>query len=179
MKLLFLCTHNRCRSILAEAVTRQICGNLVQVQSAGSEPARKVHPLTLEQLALHHIPLRGLRTKSWSALEAFQPDFIITLCDSSVGESCPLGGDSALRIHWPLPDPTSLEDDYDACWQRFDEVIATLVFRMKRVRELLKQEPTPALLRRSLEELGNRYVKPVQWSPKRPELLTPHALASA
>jgi arsenate reductase len=47
MKLLFLCTHNRCRSILAEAITRQVCGTLIEVQSAGAAPARKVHPLTL------------------------------------------------------------------------------------------------------------------------------------
>ena len=149
------------------------------MQSAGSQPARKVHPLTLEQLALHDIPLRGLRSKSWESLSDFQPDLIITLCNSAAGDPCPLIGGSTLRVHWPLPDPTLLEDDYDACWQCFDEVIATLSFRMNRVKELLKQEPASALLQRSLEELGSRFVKPVQWTPKRPELLDGHSWIQA
>lgn len=173
MKLLFLCTHNRCRSILAEAITRQVCGSLLDVQSAGSEPARKVHPLTLEQLALHDIPLRGLRSKSWSQLGDYQPDFIITLCDSAAGESCPLGGPNAVRLHWPLQDPTRLQDDYDACWQCFDEVIATLTSRMRRVRELLQRQATPAEVRQSLQEEASRFVVPTVKTPKRPPLAIP------
>jgi arsenate reductase len=173
MKLLFLCTHNRCRSILAEAITRQVCGTLIEVQSAGSAPARKVHPLTLEQLALHDIPLRGLRSKAWTQLSDYQPDFIITLCDSAAGESCPLGGPNTARIHWPLPDPTRLEDDYDACWQSFDEVIATLTCRMKRLRELSQRQATQAELRQALHEEASRFAVPTVKTPKRPPLAMP------
>lgn len=179
MKLLFLCTHNRCRSILAEAVARQVLGPLAEVQSAGSHPARKVHPLTLEQLALHGIPLRGLRPKSFDAIDAFNPDFIITLCDDAAGEACPLDGPATIRLHWPLPDPSRLEHDYDECWQCFDEVIATLNFRMKRVKDLLRQNPSPELLQRSLAELGSRFVTPAQWTPKRPLLQETRSWAGA
>jgi len=178
MKLLFLCTHNRCRSILAEAITRQVCGTLIEVQSAGSAPARKVHPLTLEQLALHDIPLRGLRSKAWTQLSDYQPDFIITLCDSAAGESCPLGDPNTTRIHWPLPDPTRLEDDYDACWQCFDEVIATLAFRMKRLRELAQRQATLAEVRHNLQEEASRFVVPTFKTPKRPPLAMPEQWGS-
>jgi len=172
MKLLFLCTHNRCRSILAEAIARQVCGNLIEVRSAGSEPARKVHPLTLEQLALHDIPLRGLRSKAWSQLD-YQPDFIITLCDSAAGESCPLGGPTVVRVHWPLADPTRLQDDYDACWQCFDEVIATLTTRMKRLRELFQRQAPLIEVREALQDEASRYAVPAVKTPKRQPLAIP------
>jgi len=167
MKLLFLCTHNRCRSIVAEAVTRKVCGDLVQVQSAGSQPARKVHPLTLEHLALHDIPVRGLRSKSQDTLADYQPDFVITVCDSAAGESCPLWDRTALRIHWGLKDPSLLEGDGVACSAGFSTLIATLSLRMKRIKEVLQRTQNKEMLAAEFNALSNFFVMANE--PLRPE----------
>ncbi len=159
MKLLFLCTHNRCRSIVAEAITRQVCGGMVDVQSAGSQPARKVHPLTLEHLAMHDIPVRGLRSKSWDSLPDYNPDFVISVCDSAVGESCPLWDGQAARIHWSLMDPSVLDEDAAACDAAFATLIATLMLRMKRIKDLLQRTPSKGILAEEFAVLANLYVK--------------------
>ncbi len=170
MKLLFLCTHNSCRSILAEAIARQQCGILIDVQSAGLTPARKVHPLTLEQLAMHDIPLRGLRSKSWQQLEGFCPDFIVKLGDMQNGDECTLGDGSAVHIQWPLPDPTRLDDDYDACWLCFDEVIATLTQRLQRLGKLLQQQAAKHEIQYELQNAAMLFAMPASRTPKRPAL---------
>src|SRR5690606_32832369 len=126
LKLLFICTHNRCRSILAEAIGRHVGGDLLQVASAGSEPAGKVHPLTLEALARHGITDSGLHSKSWDALSGYQPDFVITVCDRAAAEACPLWLGLATRVHWGLQDPSALTDDTGACQAAFDHCIRIL-----------------------------------------------------
>ena len=69
MKLLFICTHNRCRSILAEAITNHLSNGLIEAKSAGSEPAGEVHPLTLKYLNDAGIPTEGLQSQSWDEFE--------------------------------------------------------------------------------------------------------------
>ena len=144
---------------MAEAVTRHVCGSLAEVQSAGSQPARKVHPLTLEHLALHDIPVRGLRSKSIDSLANFHPDFVITVCDSAAGESCPLWVDKAHRIHWSLMDPSVLEEDGVACGAAFASLIATLTLRMKRIMDVLQNTGNQEVLAREFEALSNHFVK--------------------
>lgn len=173
MKLLFLCTHNRCRSILAEAVTRHICGDLVQVQSAGSQPARKVHPLTLEQLALHDISVRALRAKSVESLGDFQPDFVITVCDDAA-DTCPLWDGNARHIHWSFKDPSALEGDAVACGIAFATIIATLSLRMTRIKEVLQRGADKSALAAELTALSKCFVmasQPSQREPLRPMML--------
>jgi arsenate reductase len=109
MKILFLCTHNRCRSILAEALTLHKNSVWLQAKSAGSAPAGVVHPLTLHYLQEAGVRTLGLSSKSWYDLDGFQPNLIITLCDSAAGESCPVAFHAALKLHWPLSDPSKLE----------------------------------------------------------------------
>jgi len=138
LKLLFICTHNRCRSILAEALANQIGGGLLLAVSGGSEPAGIVHPLTLEHLQQHGIPVTGLRSKSWDELEDFEPDFVITVCDKAAAEPCPLWFGKALQVHWGLPDP-SAQDPGAATTQAFDEVIALLTSRLRWIREGVEQ----------------------------------------
>ena len=172
MKLLFLCTHNRCRSILAEAVTRQICGDLVQVQSAGSQPARKVHPLTLEQLALHDLSVRGLRAKAIDSLGDFRPDFVITVCDEAA-DTCPTWYGNARRIHWSFKDPSVLDDAFD-CGIAFATIIATLSLRMTRIKEVLQRGTDKLTLSDELAALANCFVmasQPSQREPLRPMMV--------
>ncbi|MEZ5502409.1 MAG: arsenate reductase ArsC [Halioglobus sp.] len=134
MKLLFLCTHNACRSILSEAMTRQIAGTRIAVASAGTEPAGAVHPLTLAALARHGYDTGDLHSKSIDAIRPCQPDVVITVCDRAAAESCPVWLGSAIRAHWGLPDPSALAGSADAT-EAFDRVMATIEQRIRRLLE--------------------------------------------
>ena len=109
MNILFLCSHNACRSILAEAIFRHVAkalGVKAQIYSAGSTPRGQVHPLTLYYLTDWQINTVGLTSKSWDDLAAVTPDRVITVCDQAAGESCPVWFGKAVKAHWSLPDPT-------------------------------------------------------------------------
>lgn len=106
LKVLFLCTHNRCRSIMAEAIARTLAAGVIEARSAGSAPAGEVHPLTLHYLSKAGFSTQGLSSKSWYALEGFDPDCVITLCDSAAAEACPVFLGRAQKRHWGLDDPS-------------------------------------------------------------------------
>ncbi len=110
MKLLFICTHNRCRSILAEALGREVFPETADIRSAGSSPAGEVFPGTLLYLEAQGISVEGLTSQSWDEHEAFSPDLVITVCDNAAGETCPVWMDRTARVHWPLPDPSKEAD---------------------------------------------------------------------
>jgi protein-tyrosine-phosphatase/DNA-binding transcriptional ArsR family regulator len=105
---LFLCTHNAARSIMAEVILRQVGGSRFNVWSAGSEPASAPSPAVLAKLqALGH-DVSGLHSKSWHMFagpSAPRMDFVITLCDTLTGQQCPDFGDMPVTAAWPLPDP--------------------------------------------------------------------------
>jgi protein-tyrosine-phosphatase len=88
IELLFLCTGNSCRSIMAEACCNARAGGRLHARSAGSQPTGFVHPWALRQLTRAGIAVEGLQSKSWAHLPS-RPQIIITLCDSAAGESCP------------------------------------------------------------------------------------------
>ena len=111
LKLLFICTHNRCRSILAEAIARHVGQGVFDVRSAGSQPEGKVFPGTLQYLTRQGISTDGLTSQSWDEHEAFAPDVVITVCDNAAGEACPAWMGKAARVHWGLPDPSKLPDE--------------------------------------------------------------------
>ena len=123
MKLLFICTHNRCRSILCEAITSQRGAGLLEAASAGSAPVDAVHPLTLRYLEERGYQTAGLRSQSWHELEAFDPDRVVTVCDSAAGEACPLWMGEVEKIHWGLPDPSRVVGDEAAIRSAFMAVI--------------------------------------------------------
>lgn len=135
VKVLFLCTHNACSSILAEVIGRDIVAKQVltttaqwQFASAGSEPAGEVHPQTLLQLARRGYSTEGLSSKCWDVVSDFSPDIVITVCDSAAGETCPLWLGQTLKLHWGLPDPTLADPaDMDA---QFSRVIRVLESRI-------------------------------------------------
>lgn len=149
MKVLYICTHNRCRSILAEAITRHTGGNELQARSGGSEPAHAIHPLTLQFLESAGIDASGLVSESWDAHAAFQPDVVITVCDKAAGEQCPAWFGQAIRLHWGLPDPSAASMDEEARAQAFQSVMAELSTRIRRLREVAcaPAETWPAALR--------------------------------
>ena len=123
MKLLFICTHNRCRSILCEAIASQRGAGFLEAASAGSAPVDEVHPLTLRYLEERGYQTAGLRSQSWHDLEGFEPDRVITVCDSAAGEACPLWMGEVEKHHWGLPDPSRVEGDDEAIRSAFMAVI--------------------------------------------------------
>ena len=89
-KILFVCTHNRCRSVLGEVIANTRHGDVFEAYSAGSAPAGEVHPLTLRYLKARDLPVEGLKSQSWDDFEDEGLDLVITVCDSAANEICPL-----------------------------------------------------------------------------------------
>jgi arsenate reductase len=105
---LFLCTGNSARSILAESILRKDAGGRFQAFSAGSTPKGAVHPLALRTLQSLDYPTDGLRSKSWlefAAPDAPVMDFVFTVCDNAAGESCPVWPGQPMTAHWGIEDP--------------------------------------------------------------------------
>jgi arsenate reductase len=109
---LFLCTGNSARSILAECVLNQLGNGKFMAHSAGSFPKGKVHPYALELLERQGYPTNNLRSKSWNefaAPGAVPLDFVFTVCDNAAGEVCPIWPGQPMTAHWGLPDPAAVE----------------------------------------------------------------------
>jgi len=130
LKLLFVCTHNACRSILAEVITRQLLGDQVTVRSAGSNPAGRIHPLTLHFLEQRGYNTTGLASESFDDVRDFDPDIVITVCDRAAAEACPAWLRPAARVHWGLPDPSHSEGGEQAKLLAFEAVMQTLASRL-------------------------------------------------
>ncbi|MGE0484903.1 MAG: arsenate reductase ArsC [Gammaproteobacteria bacterium] len=107
---LFLCTGNAARSIMAEAIMNHADGVRFRARSAGSQPQGEVHPLTVETLRGMGLSVNGLYSKSWHEVSAVQGaafDFVFTLCDEVAGEECPRWPGRPVTAHWAIADPVS------------------------------------------------------------------------
>ncbi|MCW8442403.1 arsenate reductase ArsC [Legionella pneumophila] len=105
LKLLFLCTGNSCRSIMAEAITNQYANGRYLAFSAGSVPTGSVHPKAIETLAHHGIKCNTARSKSWSEFKSQAIDLVVTVCDQANSENCPIFPGQPKKFHWSIPDP--------------------------------------------------------------------------
>ena len=154
MKVLYICTHNRCRSILSEAISNHVAGDVITAKSAGSQPVGEVHPLSLKYLSEAGIPTEGLKSQSWDEFEAFAPDLVITVCDSAAGESCPVWFGKSVKVHWGLSDPSKLTGSEEDIARAFNDTIAQISARVTDLKTIAEQPFTPESLRASLAKLG-------------------------
>ncbi len=107
---LFLCTGNSARSIMAEALLNAEGRGTFKAYSAGSHPKPEVHPLALDQLRRSRLPAEGYRSKSWSEFSAPgapKLDFVFTVCDNAANEVCPVWPGQPMTAHWGIPDPAA------------------------------------------------------------------------
>jgi arsenate reductase (thioredoxin) len=154
MKILYICTHNRCRSILSEAITNQIAGDEIEAKSAGSQPAGEVHPLSLKYLAQTGYAINDLKSQSWDDFEDFQPDVVVTVCDSAAGEACPLYLGNSLKVHWGLSDPSKIEGDETQIEQAFLACIDEIAQRVQKLKCIAAQNLNKGALKQALAEIG-------------------------
>lgn len=134
-RVLFLCTGNSARSILAECLLNRLGAGRFQAFSAGSHPRARVHPRTLQVLSEHGHPTAGLRSKSWDEFAtpgAPRFDLVVTVCDDVAGEACPVWLGSALTAHWGLPDPAAVTGPREAQRQAFEVAYDALEQRLAR-----------------------------------------------
>lgn len=143
MNILYICTHNRCRSILSEAITNHLSDGSIRAFSAGSQPVGEIHPLSIKYLTEKGIPTDGLKSQSWHEFEAMQPDLVITVCDSAANETCPVWLGKTVKLHWGLPDPSKLAGSEDAIRAAFLDVMETIEQRVKFMLSLELHNKTP------------------------------------
>ncbi|MFD3435748.1 arsenate reductase ArsC [Alteromonas macleodii] len=153
MKILYICTHNRCRSILCEAITKASNGN-VEARSAGSQPVGEVHPLSLKYLAERGFSTDGLQSQSWDEFEDYDADLVVTVCDSAAGESCPVYFGKSLKVHWGLEDPSKLEGSEQEKAEAFNNTIDIIEKRVAALAELAEKNLDKAALKEALSKLG-------------------------
>lgn len=131
---LFLCTGNSARSILAEALIDHHGAGRFQGHSAGSHPKGEVHPIALQLLTRLRLPTQGLRSKSWDEFAgpgAPPLDFVFTVCDNAAGEICPLWPGQPVTAHWGVADPAAVEGPEAVRWQAFREAFRQLENRIR------------------------------------------------
>jgi arsenate reductase len=152
MNILFLCTGNSARSILAEVITNSLSlsKDRFRAFSAGSHPKGAVHPFALDLIRQLRLPAAGLRSKSWDEFakaDAPPMDFVITVCDQAAGEPCPFWPGQPVTAHWGMPDPAAVEGTDDEKRRAFSDTANTLRRRI----ELLANLPLDKLDRLSLQ----------------------------
>jgi protein-tyrosine-phosphatase len=160
LNVLFLCTGNSARSILAEVTLNALGASRFRAYSAGSQPAGRVNPFALELLQKSRLPTDGLRSKSWDEFAAGQPDapeldFVFTVCDSAAGEVCPFWPGQPVSAHWGVPDPAAAGGDDYAKRRAFLEAYARLRRRIELFVNLPLAKLDRVVLTQRLKEIGS------------------------
>jgi arsenate reductase (thioredoxin) len=148
---LFLCTGNSARSILAESLVNHWGRGLFRGYSAGSHPKGAVHPIALELLRQMKLPTEGLRSKAWdefAAPGAPPLDFVFTVCDNAAGEACPYWPGQPMTAHWGVADPAAVESSDTEKWTAFRAAFKALENRIK----LFTSLPVASIDRMQLKE---------------------------
>ena len=147
---LFVCTGNSARSIIAEGLMNHLGGKHFRAYSAGSHPKGEVHAMALEALAHYRLPSDGFRSKSWEEFagpDAPKLDFVFTVCDNAAGEMCPVWPGQPVTAHWGLPDPAAVEGSDEVKRKAFQDTVVG----MKRRIELMLALPMSSLDRMAIQ----------------------------
>jgi arsenate reductase len=154
---LFLCTGNSARSIMAEALLSFLGRGRFQAFSAGSHPRGEVHPLALELLRRNHLPVEDLRSKGWDEFatpDAPPLDFVFTVCDRAAGEVCPVWPGQPMTAHWGIHDPAAVEGTDDERSRAFNTAFRELDARIKVFTSLRLEMLDEMALKRHLDAIG-------------------------
>ena len=154
---LFLCTGNSARSIMAEALLNFWGRGRFMAFSAGSHPKGQVHPLAVEALRRNHLPVEGLRSKSWD--EFATPDapplnFVFTVCDRAAEEVCPVWPGQPMTAHWGIQDPAAVEGTDEEKARAFNKAFRELDARLKIFTSLRLEMLDRMALKRQLDAIG-------------------------
>jgi protein-tyrosine-phosphatase len=159
LNLLFLCTGNSARSILAEAIVNRDGRGRFRAWSAGSMPKGEVHPQALNLLRSLHYPTDGLRSKSWgefSGPEAPKLDFVFTVCDNAAAEVCPIWPGQPMTAHWGVPDPAAAQGSPAEIGAAFADTYRMLNSRISLFMNLPLASLDRLSLQRRLDDIGHR-----------------------
>jgi arsenate reductase (thioredoxin) len=160
---LFLCTGNSARSILAESLINHWGRGAFLGYSAGSYPKGAVHPIAIELLSHMKLPTEGLRSKSWDELArpgAPPLDFVFTVCDNAAGEVCPVWPGQPMTAHWGVADPAAVEGSDSEKWLAFREAFKVLENRIKIFTSLPIRSLDRMKLQQQLHEIGRQIPDP-------------------
>ena len=162
---LFLCSGNSARSVLAEVLIDHWGAGRFRGYSAGSMPKGLVHPLTLDLLHALKLPSEGLRSKSWSEFaqpDAPQMDFVFTVCDQAAAETCPVWPGNPVTAHWGVPDPAAVEGSEAARKAAFRDAYRRLDARIKLFLALPIEKLDAMALKRETARIGRRREHPAE-----------------
>ena len=154
---LFICTGNSARSIMAEGLMNHLGRGHFKAYSAGSHPAGEVRPLALQTLSQWHIPTDGFRSKSWdefAAAGAPQMDFVFTVCDKAAGEVCPLWPGQPMTAHWGVADPAAVKGTPEQQQRAYMDAALVLKRRIELMLALPLQTLAGMSLQREIERIG-------------------------
>ncbi len=154
---LFLCTGNSARSILAESILNSIGKERFRGYSAGSHPKENVHPFTIELLKSLGMPTDGLRSKSWDEFArpgAPELHFVFTVCDKAAGEVCPIWPGNPVTAHWGVPDPVAVEGEEMTRKNAFRTAFRQLENRIRLFTALKIEQLDGLSLKRKVDEIG-------------------------
>lgn len=155
IRVLFLCTGNSCRSIMAEALLAHYGGDGFLSSSAGSFPTGKVHPLSLETLKARGIATQGFRSKSWDEFSGQRIDIVITVCDAAAGEACPLFPGTPIKAHWGVEDPAKFIGTPEETRAEFARVCDILERRVRAMTRLPFETMDKEERQQKLREIGD------------------------
>lgn len=157
MNVLFICTGNSARSIMAEALMNQMGGGRYRAYSAGSHPAGFVNPKALELLERNRFRTGELRSKNWDEFavpDAPQMDFVLTVCDKAAGEVCPVWPGQPMSAHWGLQDPVSVEGSPEQVDKAFTDAFIVLQRRIALFLNLPFEKLEKLSLLKELQQIG-------------------------
>ena len=154
---LFICTGNSARSILAEGLMTSLGRGRFKAYSAGSHPTGMVHPMALSTLATLHVPSEGFRSKYWD--EFAQPgapefDFVFTVCDNAAGEICPIWPGQPMTAHWGVADPAAVQGSDEQKARAFMDAAVLLKRRIELMLSLPMSTLTGLSLQSEIDRIG-------------------------